>query len=175
MVADPGAFNHPETGKGISADQLVLYVSGVCYRYAVEWSLWVPMTRSTSAARSLAGCLMIICAVLFAQPALAADVSIQAVENDTILSRLDFDKSDIDAEVVHADTGEAVLQLIFPADHAMRLKDLTGANIGRKMRIVIDGIVVVEPIVREPIPGGRIWVSGDFTRDELEAMAEKLQ
>ncbi len=136
----------------------------------------MPMTRSTSVARSLAGCLMIICAVLFAQPALAADVSIQAVENDTILSRLDFDKSDIDAEVVHADTtGEAVLQLIFPADHAMSLKDLTGANIGRKMRIVIDGIVVVEPIVREPIPGGRIWVSGDFTRDELEAMAEKLQ
>ena len=134
------------------------------------------MTTSTSAARSLAGCLTIICAVLFAQPALAADVSIQAVENDTILSRLDFDKSEVNAEVVHADTtGEAVLQLIFPADDAMSLKDLTGANIGRKMRIVIDGIVVVEPIVREPISGGRIWVSGDFTRDELEAMAEKLQ
>ena len=136
----------------------------------------MPMTTSTSAARSLAGCLMIICAVLLAHPALAADVSIQAVENDTILSRLDFDKSDIDAEVVHADTtGEAVLQLILPVDAAMSLRDLTGANIGRKMRIVIDGIVVVEPIVREPIPGGRIWVSGDFTRAELEAMAEKLQ
>lgn len=119
---------------------------------------------------------MIICAVLFAQPVLAADVSIQAVENGTILSRLDFDKSEIDAEVVHADTtGEAVLQLILPVDAAMSLRDLTGANIGRKVRIVIDGIVVVEPIVREPIPGGRIWVSGDLTRDELEAMAEKLQ
>ncbi len=136
----------------------------------------MPMTRSTSFARWLTCCLMIICAVLFAQPALAADVSIQAVENDTVLSRLDFDKSEIDAEVVHANTtGEAILELIFPADGAVGLRDLTAANIGRKVRIVIDGIVVVEPIVREPISSGRIWVSGDFTRDELEAMAEKLQ
>ncbi len=126
--------------------------------------------------RSLACCMILLGVVLGMQPAFAADVSIQAVENDTILSRLDFDKSEVNAEVVHADTnGEAVLQLIFPADDAMSLKDLTGANIGRKVRIVIDGIIVVEPIVREPISGGRIWVSGDFTRDELEAMAEKLQ
>lgn len=126
--------------------------------------------------RSLACCLILLGVVLGMQPVFAADVSIIAVENGTILSRLDFDKSEVNAEVVHADTtGEAVLQLIFPADDAMSLKDLTGANIGRKVRIVIDGIVVVEPIVREPISGGRIWVSGDFTRDELEAMAEKLQ
>ena len=132
--------------------------------------------QKTNVATWLANCLIVLGAVLLAQPALSADVSIQAVENDTILSKLDFDKSDIDAEVVHADTtGEAVLQLIIPEDGAESLRDLTGANIGRKMRIVIDGIVVVEPIVREPISGGRIWVSGDFTRDELEAMVEKLQ
>ena len=40
---------------------------------------------------------------------------------------------------------------------------ITAANVGRKIAIVLDNIVYSAPVIREPIPGGHVQITGSFT------------
>jgi hypothetical protein len=52
--------------------------------------------------------------------------------------------------------------------------ELTQNNIGRRLVLRIDGQVVSEPIIREPIKGGVVQISGDMTEKDAAALAERL-
>ncbi len=41
--------------------------------------------------------------------------------------------------------------------------EFTANNVGRTVEVRIDGKVVMRPIIREPIKGGSVQVSGGFT------------
>jgi preprotein translocase subunit SecD len=58
---------------------------------------------------------------------------------------------------------------------AMKLGRFTQANIGRPLAIVIDGVVVSAPVVREPILGGTGQISGDFSPEEAQQLAIRLK
>lgn len=40
--------------------------------------------------------------------------------------------------------------------------------------IVIDGKIVSAPKLNEPITGGKFHITGNFTKEEMEELAEKL-
>jgi preprotein translocase subunit SecD len=52
---------------------------------------------------------------------------------------------------------------------------LTSANVGRKIAIVLDNIVYSAPVIREPIPGGHVQITGSFTYDDSHELAIVLR
>jgi hypothetical protein len=55
-----------------------------------------------------------------------------------------------------------------------RLRRATTGHVGRPLAILIDGAVVMAPVVRSPI-GDEALVTGRFTREEAERIAEGLR
>ena len=52
---------------------------------------------------------------------------------------------------------------------------ITSANVGRKIAIVLDNVVYSAPVIREPIPGGHVQITGNFTYDESHELAIVLR
>ena len=53
--------------------------------------------------------------------------------------------------------------------------DLTTASVGRNLAIVLDGTVSSAPTIREPITGGRGQITGRFTFEEAQDLANVLR
>jgi preprotein translocase subunit SecD len=53
--------------------------------------------------------------------------------------------------------------------------DITRANVGRNLAIVLDGIVSSAPTIREPITGGRGQITGRFSFEEAQDLANVLR
>jgi SecD/SecF fusion protein len=62
----------------------------------------------------------------------------------------------------------------FGASAAANFADATGANIGKPMAIVLDGVVVSAPTIRDRIAGGRGQISGSFEAQEAVDLAIAL-
>lgn len=52
---------------------------------------------------------------------------------------------------------------------------ITGANVGKRMAIVLDNIVYSAPNIRERIPSGKSQISGNFTTEEARDLALVLR
>jgi preprotein translocase subunit SecD len=53
--------------------------------------------------------------------------------------------------------------------------DITRANVGRNLAIVLDGVVSSAPTIREPITGGRGQITGRFGFEEAQDLANVLR
>ena len=51
----------------------------------------------------------------------------------------------------------------------------TTKHVGKVVDIKIDGKAVMSPVVRDPILGGQLTVSGNFDRGELVAIAKRIE
>ena len=56
---------------------------------------------------------------------------------------------------------------------ADRMRQVTAMHVGRPMAILIDGSVVMAPVVRSPI-GDSAVITGTFTRAEAERVADGM-
>jgi preprotein translocase subunit SecD len=54
-------------------------------------------------------------------------------------------------------------------------EDLTGANVGRQLAIILDGVVQSAPVIQERIPGGRARITGSFDLKEARDLALVLR
>jgi preprotein translocase subunit SecD len=52
---------------------------------------------------------------------------------------------------------------------------LTTDNVGRHMAIILDNTVYTAPVIKEPIPGGHVQITGNFTFDDAHALAIVLR
>jgi preprotein translocase subunit SecD len=68
--------------------------------------------------------------------------------------------------------GFAVAVRLLPAG-AERMRQATSNHVGRPVAILIDGVVVVAPVVRSPI-GESATINGHYTREEAERIAEGI-
>jgi len=68
-----------------------------------------------------------------------------------------------------------VVGLVFNAEGAKKFADLTAANVGRRLAIVLDGKVQSAPRIREAIPSGEAVISGRFTIDQARDLAIVLR
>lgn len=57
---------------------------------------------------------------------------------------------------------------------AALFKEITEQHVRKQIAIVIEGKVQSAPVVNEPITGGSLRISGNFTEDEARILAEKL-
>jgi SecDF, P1 head subdomain len=70
-----------------------------------------------------------------------------------------------------ADRFEVVVELLSAG--AQRMRQATTTHLGRPLAIMIDGGVVMAPVVRSPI-GDSAVISGNFTRAEAERIAKGI-
>lgn len=93
-----------------------------------------------------------------------------------VWTRVELDGASIrEATVVHEDlTGAPEVRVAWDADGAARLAALTGQNVGRRLVIIIDGVVLWAPVLEGPITGGAfpVAVPGDSPAAREQATAE---
>jgi preprotein translocase subunit SecD len=71
-------------------------------------------------------------------------------------------------------TGDPVVTFRMSPSSARAFADLTAKNVGRAAAIVIDGRVMSQPIIREPIQGGAGQVAGNFSAEQARTIANGL-
>jgi preprotein translocase subunit SecD len=71
--------------------------------------------------------------------------------------------------------GQPEVNLEFEPDGAKIFADVTAANIGKKIIIVLDGVVVQSPTVREAIPSGKAQISPYASLEEAHNIAILLR
>lgn len=80
-----------------------------------------------------------------------------------------------DARVNYTEFGETYVGVTFDSKGAKEFGDITTANVGKLMAIVLDGTVYSAPRINEPILGGRAQITGNFTTDEANDLAIVLR
>lgn len=86
-----------------------------------------------------------------------------------------FGKADIvSAEMGFSPNGMPLVNVTLSPDAKSRLYDLTRANVGNQLPLLVDGIVLSNPKVMEPIEGGQFQVSGNFSVAEAQAIAARI-
>jgi preprotein translocase subunit SecD len=73
-----------------------------------------------------------------------------------------------------ATTKEPIVVIYMSPRSGRMFHELTTKNLGRRLLLRIDGEVVMEPVIREPVMGGSVQVSGNFTIAEVTRLAERL-
>jgi len=80
-----------------------------------------------------------------------------------------------DASVGFGTYGEAYVSMGFNADGAKQFAELTAANVGRRLAVVLDEKVRTAPSIREAINSGEAQITGRFTVDEAKDISLVLR
>ncbi|HVU32007.1 MAG TPA: protein translocase subunit SecD [Opitutaceae bacterium] len=70
--------------------------------------------------------------------------------------------------------GNYQVELQFDKTGAKQFADVTTANVGRLLAIVLDGKLSSAPRINEPITGGNAQITGRFTQRDAEVLASNL-
>src|SRR6266851_5394916 len=76
---------------------------------------------------------------------------------------------------IDQNTSEPYVSVDFNAAGGRAFSDLTDANVGRRLAIVLDGNIHSAPQIRERIPSGRAQITGGFTSAEATDLAIVLR
>lgn len=81
-----------------------------------------------------------------------------------------------DAQVrIDTSFNQPYVAIDFNAVGAKRFDQLTAANVGKRMAIVLDDTIYSAPVIRERISGGSAQISGSFTEQEATDLAIVLR
>ncbi|MBN2830749.1 MAG: protein translocase subunit SecD [Candidatus Omnitrophica bacterium] len=83
--------------------------------------------------------------------------------------------SDAMVSFSQADFGGQVVSLRFNSEGAKKFAQVTAANVGRRLAIVLDGKVQSAPNIREAIPLGEAVITGHFTIEQAQDLAKILK
>ena len=72
-------------------------------------------------------------------------------------------------------TNEPVVSMKMNTEGAQKWAKITGDNVGKSIAIVLDNMVYSAPNINEPITGGSSQISGNFTLQEAQDLANILQ
>lgn len=71
--------------------------------------------------------------------------------------------------------GKYEVNLTFNSDGRKMFADITRANVGKRIAIILDDKLVSAPVVREPILGGTAQITGDFKQREAADLSTVLR
>ncbi|MCM8808593.1 MAG: protein translocase subunit SecD [Candidatus Omnitrophica bacterium] len=81
----------------------------------------------------------------------------------------------VDAYVGYDRTGFPDVNLVLDKEGAKIFEEVTGKNIGKRLAIVLDGVIKSAPQIREKIPEGKAVITGKFTIEEARELAIVLR
>jgi preprotein translocase subunit SecD len=76
---------------------------------------------------------------------------------------------------IDQNTSEPYVSVDFNASGARAFSELTDANVGKRLAIVLDGNIHSAPQIRERIPSGRAQITGGFSTEEATDLAIVLR
>ncbi len=98
------------------------------------------------------------------------------VRSFLVAVRPEMDGKNIDrARAMRDQMGQRSISLTFNTQGAEDFKRVTENNVGRQLAIVLDGKLYCAPNIREAIAGGSASISGSFTDEESQTIANALQ
>lgn len=71
-------------------------------------------------------------------------------------------------------TFEPQVLLEFNSEGAKIFQEITSKNVGKRLAIFIDDVLISAPVVRETISGGKAQITGRFTTEEAKTLARNL-
>jgi len=80
-----------------------------------------------------------------------------------------------DAQVTRGPSGELQIDFKLTPDGGKRFADVTRDNVGHQLAIVLDGELVTAPRINSPIETGSGQITGDYTPEEAQGLANVLQ
>ncbi|MCM8757357.1 MAG: protein translocase subunit SecD [Candidatus Omnitrophica bacterium] len=80
-----------------------------------------------------------------------------------------------DAYMGYSSGGFPDVNLEFNKEGAEMFSVVTGANINRRLAIILDGVVQSAPVIKERIPNGRAQITGQFSTEEAKELALVLR
>jgi preprotein translocase subunit SecD len=83
---------------------------------------------------------------------------------DLSVAKTEFDRN----------SGKPVVSLQFSKEGGEKFAEITEANVGKPLAIVLDGEVVSAPVVQEKITGGNAQITGNFSLDDARALVIQL-
>ncbi len=91
---------------------------------------------------------------------------------DVIIGRADI----VSAEAQVNQFGQSSYDVVITVtpEAAERLRATTAGNIGKRMAIVVDGVVLTAPVIQAEIGGGVAVISGNFGAPEAYDIADRL-
>jgi SecD/SecF fusion protein len=72
-------------------------------------------------------------------------------------------------------TNEPIVSFTFDSTGARQFAEVTQANVGKPFAIVLDGMVLTAPVIREPILGGQGQISGNYNPPEATVLSALLR
>ena len=79
------------------------------------------------------------------------------------------------AMVGYGNLGEPQIEFEMTTDGAKKFADVTSQNVGHRMAIVLDGELYSAPNINSAIENGNVMISGSFTREAAQSLANVLQ
>lgn len=92
----------------------------------------------------------------------------------TGLSGKQLKKATADVQQGSSLSSELVVRLNFDEEGTKLFADLTEANIGKPLAIVLDGQIIQAPTVQSVITNGEAVITGNFTSEEAKLLAGRL-
>ncbi len=92
-------------------------------------------------------------------------------EGNTVMTGTDLKN----AQDARNQQNQYVVNLEFSDEGAKKFADLTTKNVGHRIAILLDGEVLTNPNVREPITGGRAEITGQESQEEAHRIAMLLR
>jgi SecD/SecF fusion protein len=80
-----------------------------------------------------------------------------------------------DARQDYDQTGRPEVSMSMNPSGSRKWQKMTGANIGKQVAVVLDDVVYSDPVVQSEISGGNTSISGNFTIDEAQDLAQVLK
>lgn len=93
---------------------------------------------------------------------LSTDIGISTREISTIKKR----KNEIDLYVI---------DIVLTEAGAGKFKKLTKKNIARPIAVVLNRKLISAPLVMNPIPDGKVEISGNFTEEEIDEIINAIK
>ena len=89
---------------------------------------------------------------------------------------IEFAKGDVAeaSAVIYQLDNEPVVNVRFSPVKAKEFGLATGRNVGNKMKILVCGRLISEPVIRTSIEGGAVIISGNFNLPEAQTLANVL-
>lgn len=89
----------------------------------------------------------------------------------------DLSGSDLQGANVTFDnkTGSPQVQLLFTSSGTKKFADITSRNVGKRVAMVLDSVVLEAPTVNEPILTGDAVISGGFTSETAKQLSIQLR
>ena len=81
---------------------------------------------------------------------------------------------DIDSCYADEHLGRNIISIIFNEKGKEKFAKLTGENVGKRVAMLLDSKLIIAPKIMAPITAGRAEISGNFTEEEAEKLAEGI-